>query len=262
MERRIKIIATLGPSSEKEEVLEGMIDAGMNMARLNFSWGTHEGMLLLIKNIRTVASRKGIVIPIIQDLSGPRLVLEHGHTINSNLEEVITEKDIQDLYFGLDNGVEYVALSYVATPDDIHTLREHMVKHGNMTPIIAKIERKEALEHIEAICDVADGIMIARGDLGVAFPFEEVPFIERKVIEVCRRKNKFVIVATETMLSMVHNETPSRAEVNDVATAVLLGADAIMLSEESARGEHPVEVISALHRIIIRAESEEFNPSV
>lgn len=262
MERRTKIIATLGPSSEKEKILEDMIDAGMNMARLNFSWGTYEGMTLLIANLRTVALRKGVTVPIIQDLSGPRLVLEHGHKINDNLEEVITEKDVKDLYFGLDNGVEYVALSYVATSNDIRALREHMIKHGNVTPIIAKIERKEALENIESISDAADGVMIARGDLGVAFPFEEVPFIERKVIEVCTRKNKFVIVATETMLSMVHNETPSRAEVNDVATAVLLGADAIMLSEESARGEHPVETVAALNRIITRAESEEFNPSV
>lgn len=256
----VKIITTLGPATNTKERIADIISAGADIARLNFSWGTYENMLELITYVREVAQEKGVTIPILQDLSGPRLVMNKGHKINNAITEVITEKDKQDLIFGLDNAVEYVALSYVSGPDDIHALRNLMVLHGNVTPIIAKIERQEALDNLHAICDAADGIMIARGDLGTAVPIEELPLLEKDIIELCNEKQKFVIVATEMMLTMVENETPSRAEVNDVATAVSLGANAVMLSEESARGKHPVETVRMMKKIVSFTEEEKITP--
>ena len=186
--------------------------------------------------------------------------MEHGHKINDEIEGVITEKDKHDLSFGLNNGVEYVALSYVSSADDIHSLRQLMVEQGFVTPVIAKIERQEALDNMEAICDAADGIMIARGDLGLAVPIEELPAIEKDIIELCNRKGKFVIVATEMMLSMTEALTPTRAEVTDVAAAVVLGANAVMLSEETARGKHPVETVTMMKKILLFAEDEKQSP--
>ncbi len=255
-----KIIATVGPATSTKEILSGIIDAGVDIIRLNFSWGTHENMLELITYVREIADEKGITIPILQDLSGPRLVMEHGHKINDEIEGVITEKDKHDLSFGLNNGVEYVALSYVSSADDIHSLRQLMVEQGFVTPVIAKIERQEALDNMEAICDAADGIMIARGDLGLAVPIEELPAIEKDIIELCNRKGKFVIVATEMMLSMTEALTPTRAEVTDVAAAVVLGANAVMLSEETARGKHPVETVTMMKKILLFAEDEKQSP--
>lgn len=260
MQCTTKIIATIGPATSTKEVLSGILDAGADIVRLNFSWGTHENMLELIEFVRELAVEKGRDVPILQDLSGPRLVLEHGHKINDSLQEVITEKDKKDLLFGLGHAVEYVALSYVSSAKDIHLLREMMVQEGMVTPIIAKIERKEALDDIDAICDAADGVMIARGDLGLAFPFEEVPFIERKILDLCNRKDKFVIVATEMLLSMTESLTPTRAEVNDVATAIELGASAVMLSEETARGKHPIETVIAMKKIVSFAEEQKESP--
>jgi pyruvate kinase len=257
---KTKIITTLGPSTNSKETLSALIEAGASIVRLNFSWGTHENMKDLITFVREIAQEKEITIPILQDLSGPRLVMEHGHKINNDIQDVITEKDKSDLIFGLDNGVEYVALSYVSSAQDIHNLRALMVAHGQVTPIIAKIERQEALDDIEAICDASDGIMIARGDLGIALPLEELPFVERRIIELCNAKGTFVIVATEMMLSMIHAESPTRAEVNDVATAIELGANAVMLSEETARGEYPVETVAMMKKIVMYAEEEKVSP--
>ncbi len=260
MNKKIKIIATLGPVTSTKEAILALVEAGVDIARLNFSWGTKENMQELIDFVREVEKEKGISLPILQDLSGPRMKLEVGHTLDKESTEVITEKDKDDLYFGLDNGVQYVALSFVSDAQDIHDLRELMLNHGQLTPIIAKIERPEALQNIEAIIDSADGIMIARGDLGEALPFEELPFIEKKIISLCNEKGKFVIVATEMMLSMTESDTPTRAEVMDVATAVALGADAVMLSEETSIGKHPVETVVAMRKIISFAEEEKEVP--
>lgn len=254
------IIATLGPATNTKETVSALIDAGADMVRLNFSWGDRASMQALIDLIREIENEKGILIPIIQDLSGPRMTLEHGHALDTTEEKVITDKDKEDLIFGLDNSVEYVALSFVSKASDIHDLRELMVAHQMVTSIIAKIERKEALDDIEAIVDAADGIMIARGDLGKAVPFEEVPFIEKRILELCNEKGKFVIVATEMMLSMTEASTPTRAEVTDVATAIALGANAVMLSEETSTGKHPVETVAAMKRIVSFAEEEKETP--
>lgn len=260
MNRKTNIIATLGPSSHTKEIISSMIDAGMDMVRLNFSWGTHEDMASYVSMVREVALEKGKSIPIIQDLSGPRMILEHGHKIDDAVDGVITKKDLDDLAWGLEQSVEYVALSYVSSAQDIHDLRSDMLEKGILTPIIAKIERQEALDAFSEICDAADGIMVARGDLGKALPLEELPTIEKRIVEICKEKQRFVIVATEMMLSMTESDTPTRAEVTDVAYAVELGADAVMLSEESATGKHPVETVQAMNKIISFAEEEKKYP--
>lgn len=257
---KTNIIATLGPATSTKETLSALVDAGADIVRLNFSWGTRESMQSLINLIREIEKEKGVAIPIMQDLSGPRMTLKHGHTLDTSNGKVITDKDKDDLLFGLDNGVAYVALSFVSGATDIHDLRELMVAHDMVTPIVAKIERKEALEDIDAIVDAADGIMIARGDLGRAVPFEELPFIEKKIISLCNEKGKFVIVATEMMLSMTEASTPTRAEVTDVATAIALGANAVMLSEETSTGKHPVETVFAMRRVVSFAEEEKEAP--
>lgn len=259
MHKKIRIIATLGPATSTENMLSAIMDAGADMVRLNFSWGTREGMQALIDLVRQIEQERGLPIPIIQDLSGPRVQGDNGHTLNSE-SEVITEKDKSDLYFGLNNGVEYVALSFVSDTSDIRDLRALMVAHDQVTPIIAKIERPEALKNIEAIVDAADGIMIARGDLGNVVPIEELPAIEKKIISICREKEKFVIVATQMMISMVDSTSPTRAEVMDVATAVGLGADAVMLSEETSIGKHPVETVAMMRKVVDFAEEEKESP--
>jgi pyruvate kinase len=260
MNKRIKIIATLGPATAAKETLSALMDAGADIVRLNFSWGTQAQMQAFIDLVREVEKEKGLAIPILQDLSGPRMALPEGHGLDTHSAEVITGKDREDLVFGLDNGVAYVALSFVSDASNIHMLREMMVSHDQLTPIIAKIERREALEDIEEIVDASDGIMIARGDLGNAVPLEELPYIEKKIISLCNEKGKFVIVATEMMLSMTEALTPTRAEVTDVATAVALGADAVMLSEETSTGKHPVEAVTEMRKIVSFAEEEKEAP--
>ncbi len=259
MHKKIQIIATLGPATSSENTLSALMDAGADIVRLNFSWGTRESMQSLIDLVRQIEQERGVPIPILQDLSGPRVQSENGHTHDA-AQPVITEKDKSDLLFGLNNGVEYVALSFVSSASDIHDLREFMVEHDQVTPIIAKIERREALENIEEIVAAADGIMIARGDLGNIIPIEELPMIEKNIISICNQNEKFVIVATQMMLSMVEATSPTRAEVMDVATAVGLGADAVMLSEETSLGKHPVETVAVMKKIVTFAEEERESP--
>lgn len=254
MERTTNIIATLGPATHTEEIISQMIPY-IDMVRLNFSWGTHEDMDTLIQMVRRASDAHGKKISIIQDLSGPRKQETEGHHFNDGVEEVITEKDLTDLSFGISHEVDYVALSYVGSSADVLKLREHMQRLGKQIPIIAKIERQEAVLDIENIIEVTDAVMIARGDLGQAFPIEEIPFIERRILVSCKRKNKFVIVATEMLLSMVKKERPTRAEVTDVAFAVTGGASAVMLSEETAQGDHPLKVVEVLDRIVRYSEA-------
>ncbi len=247
---KIQIIATLGPATTTKESIRGLVRNGMTMARLNFSFGTHEEMDRYITMVREVAKEEGVSVPIIQDLSGPREVTETGHQRNAFLTEVITEKDRQDLLFGVAHDVEYVALSYVATEKDIHMLRELMLTMGALAPVIAKIERVEALNALDAIIKSADGVMVARGDLSKAFPKEDVPALERLIIDRCKKEGRFVIVATEMLLSMTKKENPTIAEINDVATAIFLGADAVMLSEETAKGEYPLQAVAEMKKIV------------
>jgi len=251
---KAQIIATIGPASKDKEIIREMIKHQMGVARLNFSWGTHEDHANYIKNIRESAKEEGRTIPIIQDLSGPRVQEKTGHEFKHGAEEITTEKDLNDLKFGIEQGIDYVAMSFVGKASDVLKLREDMKKLGKIIPIIAKVERKIALDNISEIIKVADAIMIARGDLGNEIPVEQIPFVEKEIIEKCKKNKKPVIVATQMMLSMTENPIPTRAEVTDVAYAVINGADAVMLSEESASGKYPVEAVKMMERVILESE--------
>jgi pyruvate kinase len=330
--RKAKIICTLGPASNSPEVIEGLIRAGMNVARLNFSHGTHDDHRLRVNTIRKVSRKLGIPVAILQDVQGPKIRLgkfegglltvkegqtvtvttravlgqgmiiptpvrslpkdvERGHVIllddgrvrlrvlrvagrdvtakvevggvlkdhkGLNLPgaamsvPTITEKDEEDLAFGQELGVDYVALSFVRSADDILRAREHVSKLK--TPLIAKIEKPQAVENLEAIAAVADGVMIARGDLGVEMPLEQLPGIQKRAVAEVNRMGGLVIVATEMLESMVSNSRPTRAEVSDVANAILDGADAVMLSGETAAGRYPIEAAATMARIVEETE--------
>jgi len=254
MQSKTLIVATIGPSTSNPEVISKLIEHSMNIARLNFSWGTYDEHKKYIETIRKEAKKQNTLIPIIQDLSGPRTQDVDGHHFSGGIE-VITEKDKSDLIFGIENKVEYVALSFVGSKNDVLQLRELIDKNNGSQKIIAKIERKEAVDNLEEIIEVADGIMVARGDLGNEFPLEEIPFIQHKIIISAKMKNKMVIVATQMLLSMVDSPIPTRAEVSDVAYAILDGADGVMLSEESATGRYPIEAVTMMEKIAIVAES-------
>lgn len=255
MESKTKIVATLGPSSKDKDVILELINHHLDIARLNFSWDVHDGHQEVINNIREAIKESGKNIEIMQDLSGPREQTgkEHhfGGTENS---EVITDKDRSDAIFGIKNNVDYIALSFVGSAKDVLELRDIIKENNGNQKIIAKIERKIAFENIDEILEVSDGIMVARGDLGNEYPLEEIPFIQHRMIEKANTKGKMVIVATQMMLSMVNSPTPTRAEVTDVAYAIIDGADGVMLSEESAMGKHPIEALTMMEKIAIASE--------
>ncbi len=347
MNKRTKIVCTLGPASHDKEQIAKMVDAGMNVARLNFSHGSHEDHLLLMNTVRAVSKEKQQPIAILQDLQGPKIRLgilpETGIAITKGQQVVfdtalseyhderipidyhelhqflqindrilisdgtietriisidgtiittevvvggdlfshkglnvpdsklhirsLTEKDKQDAAFGVAQGVDFMALSFVTSPEDILDLRfiikEEEKKIGNTVEqsvkIIAKIERAEAIERIDAILDVVDGIMIARGDLGIEIPAEQVPVIQKKLIDKAREKARPVIVATQMLDSMQKNPRPTRAEVSDVAHAVMDHTDAVMLSNETATGAYPVESVQTMSNIIIETENSVYD---
>ena len=252
---RTKIIATIGPASKDRGVIGEMIDLGLDMARLNFSWGKLEEHQNFVETIREEAKNRGVAIPIIQDLSGPRAKSEEGHSFDESALSVITEKDKKDLEFAKKNNLEYVALSYVGSAEDIRELRSLL--GSNDIKIIAKIERQKALDNFDEILKEADTIMIARGDLGQAIPLETMPFVQKELIQKCNKAGKEVIVATELMSSMVDEPDPSRADVSDVVSAVEEGADILMLSNETAVGKYPVEVVRYMEKIIQETESRQ-----
>ncbi|RMG52659.1 MAG: pyruvate kinase [Acidobacteria bacterium] len=332
---RTKIVCTIGPASRSPEKLEQLIAAGMNVARLNFSHGSHDEHEEVIVRLREIAARLARPLAILQDLAGPKIRIgeitagtvhlqagdrfiltteavpgdEHkvsitypalprdvrpGDTLLLNdgalelrVEETreneiicrvvvggplsshkginvptrslqvpsLTEKDREDLAFGLERGVDYVALSFVRSPADVLEAKQFMAERGRLVPLIAKIEKHEALAHIDEIIEVVDGIMVARGDLGVETPLEKVPLVQKMLIHKCNQAGKPVITATQMLRSMVNNPRPTRAEVTDVANAILDGTDAVMLSEETAVGNYPVEAVQMMARIAEDAES-------
>ena len=256
MPSKAQIIATIGPASSNKDILKEMMIHQMDVVRLNFSFGSYEEHAGYIKMIREVANELGRRIPIIQDLSGPRIQEDKCHEFNCEALEILTEKDLKDLKFGIEQEVDYIAMSFVGEASDVLKLRSKMQEFGKVIPIIAKIERKIALDNLDKIIEVADAVMVARGDLGNEVPLEKIPFIEKDIIERCKKVKKPVIVATQMMISMVENIIPTRAEMTDVAFAILNGADAVMLSEESAIGKHPLEVIKMMEREI--SESEKY----
>lgn len=325
--RKTKIICTIGPASESEEVLEQLCLAGMNVARLNFSHGTHEEHKIRIDTIRRVREKLGLPIAIMLDTKGPeyriktfeggKIFLQDGDTFTLTTEDIIgnqervavtyqklteelapgdtvlinnglvilkvkeisgsdvicqvevggelsnrksmnfpgkvlkqdylSQQDISDLLFGIENDVDFVAASFVSCVEDVRSLRELLDKNGGGNiDIIAKIENRKGVENVEEICTVADGIMVARGDLGVEIPFMEVPSIQKFLISRCRLLGKRVITATEMLESMIHNPRPTRAEISDVANAVYDGSSAIMLSGETAAGKYPVQAVKTM----------------
>jgi len=255
MQSKTQIIATIGPASKSKETILKMINHHMDIVRLNFSWGTYEWHTDIIKTIRDLEKEQGVSIPIIQDLSGPRVQDGDLHRFGGEKgEEVMTPKDIADLDFGIEQKVEYVALSYVGKASDVIKLKNLIKEKGGNQKVISKIERELAVENLDEIIKESDGIMVARGDLGNEFPLEKIPFIQHYIINECKKARKMVIVATQMLLSMVDNPTPTRAEVSDVAYAILDGADGVMLSEESARGKYPVEAVEMMEKIAFVAE--------
>jgi len=328
--RKTKIICTIGPACENEETLTKMCEAGMNVARLNFSHGTHEEHLKKIALVKQVREKLNLPIPIMLDTKGPeyriktfkdhKVTLEEGAEftfttadvegdetkVSVNYEHLceelnvgdrilvnnglvicevkeikdcnavctvisggvlsdrksmnfpnkvmkgdyISEQDRADILFGIENDVDFVAASFVSTKQDVEALRKLLDENeGENINIIAKIENRAGVDNIEEICEIADGIMVARGDLGVEIPFVEVPAIQKFLIQKCRLLGKRVITATEMLESMITNPRPTRAEISDVANAVYDGSSAVMLSGETAAGKHPVDAVRNMAEI-------------
>jgi pyruvate kinase len=334
--KKTKIVATLGPACSSKEVIKNMIDAGVNVFRINFSHADYEDVKERIDIIRGLNEEFGFTTAILADLQGPKLrvgvmkedvVVNKGDIItfqtaedipgtsdrvymnykefprdvkpgekillddgklmfeaietNGTTEVVckviqggplrskkgvnlpntkvslpaLTKKDIKDALFAIENEVDWIALSFVRTPKDLEELQDLIAKHSSYKiPIIAKIEKPEAVENIDKIVAFCDGLMVARGDLGVEIPAEEVPLIQKKLIHRAKTARIPVIVATQMMETMITSLTPTRAEVNDVANSVMDGADAVMLSGETSVGSYPVEVIETMTKIIKSVE--------
>jgi pyruvate kinase len=335
--RKTKIVATIGPASESPEKIEKLINAGVNVFRLNFSHRDQNYHGKVFETIREVSKKLNMPIGILQDLAGPKIrvdevkkpfIVNPGDVVEIWKEKVIgekrdrisilsidtpqvlndlrpqdlvcladgsirlrvisitaqkvvtevmqggtissrkgvnfpgaklsipafTEKDKKDLIFGLELGVDFVALSFVNSKDDVTRCKDIVNAFGSGQPVFAKIETKNGLMNIDSILEVADGIMVARGDLGVEIPVEKVPIEQKRLVEKARAHCKPVIVATQMLNSMIHSSTPTRADVSDIANAVIDGADALMLSDETAIGEFPFESVICMSKTIKEAE--------
>jgi pyruvate kinase len=333
--RRTKIVATVGPASRSPETLERLVQAGVDVFRLNFSHGTPDEHLQVIGSVREIAARLRRPVAILQDLSGPkirtgavkgdevelvkgaRIAITTDTTVegtaelisttyeplprdtkagdqilldDGNLElrvlgvsvgrvecEVVdggplrshkgmnlpgvalstpalTEKDRRDLVFGIQHQVDYVAMSFVRRAEDVLEAKSLIRSMGEATPVIAKIEKPQAVLNLEAILAAADGVMVARGDLGVELGTEDVPIVQKRIIALANAAGKVVITATQMLESMIENPRPTRAEASDVANAILDGTDAVMLSGESAVGKFPVETVATMARIAVYTE--------
>ncbi len=333
--RKTKIIATIGPACEKEEILTEMCLQGMNVARLNFSHGTHAEHSEKIALVKRVREKLNLPIAIMLDTKGPeyriktfknkkirlndgdtfvfttedvlgdenRVSVNYAHLmeelrigdtilVNNGLvvfevvrldgpnaickviaggelsdrksmnfpnkllkNEYLSEQDREDILFGLKHGVDFIAASFVSTKKDVLAVRELLDANGGQdVNIIAKIENRAGVDNIDEICEVADGVMVARGDLGVEIPFVEVPAIQKLLIRKCRLLGKRVITATEMLESMIHNPRPTRAEISDVANAVYDGSSAVMLSGETAAGKYPVAAVKYMAEIAVETE--------
>lgn len=335
---RTKIVATIGPASSSPAIIQQMVAAGMNVARLNFSHGSYDDHAKMIHLLRSVSQELDTPITLLQDLQGPKIrvgqlpqdeielvedetlklipvdqfsgqadtvsidypylaeeaepgmqillddgLLElkiesiqgdtvccrviQGGTLKSrkgvNLPSLdlrlpsLTDKDRQDLDFGLSQGVDWVSLSFVRRPEDIHTLRDLLAQQGaSDVPVMAKIEKPQAIANLDAILDECDGIMVARGDLGVEMKAEKVPMLQKRIIRECNKRSIPVITATQMLDSMIRNPRPTRAEASDVANAIIDGTDAVMLSGESAVGLYPLKSVKMLARIATDVEPE------
>ncbi len=337
-EPKTKIVCTFGPASSSPEVIEGMINAGMDVARLNFSHGSHQDHEEMINKIRKISRALGRDIPILQDLQGPKirigkliagslvlktddtLILTPDRTANGTRQTVnvsynylardlkvggnilvddgnielevtkvgekdvetkvvvggtllprkgvnlpriksrsssLTDKDIDDLEFGLSQDVDLIALSFVRQAKDVKRLKKLIKKAGKETPVFAKIEKPEAVEDLDNIIKISDGIMVARGDLGIEMSLAKVPLVQKMIIRKCLQSAKPVITATQMLDSMIHSPRPTRAEASDVANAVLDGSDAVMLSGETAAGKYPIRTVKTMNQIIEETENHQ-----
>lgn len=233
--RTTKIVATIGPVSRNSSTLSQLIRAGINIGRFNLKHNTPEEHGETIDNVRKIAQAEGKTVKILIDLPG----LSFLEGIN-----LINEKK-----------PEYIALSYIKKAEEIRELKRIITQNNLSTILVAKIETSEALSQFASILAETDTIMVARGDLGKSISVEKVPFVQKEIILACQASKKMVIVATEMLLSMVTNKIPTRAEASDVANAVLEGSNAVMLSEETAIGNNPVEAVEIMNKIIYEAES-------
>ncbi len=255
MTSRSQIIATLSGASEDPEIFKSMVVSGLDIARLNFSWGDFDEKNRVISIIRETEKNLNRKILIMADLPGPRVQEGHSHTYDRSFNSSITESDKEIIKFSVEKNIDFIAQSFVGSADDVIVCKDFIKSCGGSQRIVSKIERKSAVDNIEEIIEVSDGIMIARGDLGEEFKIEEIPFIESEIIKKCKLAGKPVIVATQMLLSMTESKEPTRAEVTDVSFAITQGADAVMLSEETAVGKHPVEVVSVMERIVSESEA-------
>ena len=298
--RRTKIVCTIGPATQSKTALARLAAAGMNVARFNFSYGTHDDHARAIGLVRALEHKLGRPLGILQDLSGFKLrvgALPGGAMMLRPRQEIVltaapspdprgpdircrvrvggllqahqrlaapdpalpigaaTQKDLADLRFGLAQGVDWVAMSFVRSADDLKPLRRVMKRHGSAAGLMAKIERHEAIANLDEIIDAADGIMVARGDLGIQLPLERVPVLQKDIIARCNAVGKPVVTATQMLESMVSSPRPTRAEVSDVANAVLDGTDAVMLSGETAVGRYPSDAVRVMSQVCARAEA-------
>lgn len=249
-----QIVATIGPATASIGVMRQMVLAGMDVVRLNFAHGTFEEHRQIAEYTRIVASENGIYIPIIGDLAGPRLHGTNSHIYDKDSIYPLTDHDIESVAFSIEQNIDYVALSYTGSAADINEVRDVLHAGGGTARIIAKIERIEALRNLDEIIEISDAVMIARGDLGNEIPLEQIPYVQHSIIKKMNWAHKPVITATEMLLSMVENPTPTRAEVSDVAYAVISGTDAVMLSEETAIGNNPVASVLMMEKIVLEAE--------
>ncbi len=251
---KAQIVATIGTSSSNTETLRAMIENQLDVIRINFSWGSIEERVEQINLIRKLENESGRKIIIIIDLPGPRVQGVSGHTYNHDVPSSVTDHDKEFIEFAILHKVDYLAVSFVGNPKDVESCRKVVTDLGGTQKIIAKIERAIALESLTQIVESADAVMIARGDLGNEVAIEEIPFVQKRIIDEAKKLGRPVIVATQMMLSMVENNTPTRAEVTDVTNAILEGADAVMLSEETAIGKYPAQAVAIMEKIILESE--------
>lgn len=251
---RAQIIATFGPACSSVASIKDMINHQLDAVRLNFSYGTLAEHEKNIATIRTASHLAGRHVPIIIDLPGPRIQEGKTHGYDDQSLSAITPQDEEYIAFAVAQRVEYIAVSFVGSVEDITRCRALINQHHGSQKIIAKIERAVAVDHISEIITATDAVMVARGDLGNEIPLEQIPYVQEKIVSLAQDASCPVIVATQMLLSMVKNPEPTRAEVTDVTTAIIQGADAVMLSEETAIGEYPVETVAMMETIVKEAE--------
>lgn len=335
MLKKTKIVCTMGPSVERPGVLDGLVENGMNVARFNFSHGTHEEHGERIAAVRAASKKSGKVISLMLDTKGPemrlgkfaagKVQLEEGKKFTLTYDDVdgdethvsvshkilykevkpddiillsdglislhvdeivgkdivttvlnsgpmgtlkrvavpgvsvslppISDRDVKDILYGIGQDMDFIAASFIQRAADVQTIRKLIKENGGHMEIISKIENMEGVNNIDSIIEASDGIMVARGDLGVEIPAEDVPLIQKMIIDKCNKLGKPVIVATQMLESMITNPRPTRAEASDVANAILDGTDAIMLSGETASGDYPVEAVQTMNKIAQRIEA-------